>query len=90
MRFCIVISGCNLHNDVLQDIEVITEDGAPSGRKDFVVWDPAPIDPLEPTLGRQNAMQEAITLMCYLMKRGIRTILCVLHNFHTFMFLTIN
>ncbi|KAF8522099.1 DEAD/H helicase [Hysterangium stoloniferum] len=59
----------------LDDIEVITDDGAPSGEKEFLVWDPALIDPLEPSLGYQSAMHEAITLMCYLMKRGIRAIL---------------
>ncbi|KAF8580679.1 P-loop containing nucleoside triphosphate hydrolase protein [Ramaria rubella] len=59
----------------VDDIEVITDDGAPSGKKDFIVWDPAPLDPLEPSSGHQSPMHEAVTLMCYLMKRGVRTIL---------------
>jgi hypothetical protein len=62
-------------NNFFQKIEVVTADGAPYGKKDFLVWDPPPIDPLEPSLGRQSSMYEAVTLMCYLMKRGIRTIL---------------
>lgn len=54
---------------------MVTDDGSPSGRKDFIVWDPPPIDPQNPSMGHQSAMQEAVTLMSYLMKRGIRVIL---------------
>ena len=69
-----------------QNLEIVTEDGAPSGKKDFLVWDPAPIDPLEPSQGRQSPTHEAVTLMCYLMKRGIRTILSVHPLFQKKMF----
>ncbi|KAF8078143.1 P-loop containing nucleoside triphosphate hydrolase protein, partial [Lyophyllum atratum] len=43
------------------EIEVVTEDGAPSGRKDF--------------LGRHSSISDATRLMRHLMKRGIRVIL---------------
>ncbi|EGO21629.1 hypothetical protein SERLADRAFT_451651 [Serpula lacrymans var. lacrymans S7.9] len=59
----------------LEDIEEITEDGAPSGRKDFLVWNPPPIDPMAPKLGRHSSMSEATALMRFLMKRGVRVIL---------------
>ena len=61
--------------DMYQDIEVITEDGAPSGRKDFIIWNPQPVDASAPTLGRHSTLSEATGLMRYLMKRGIRVIL---------------
>jgi DEAD/DEAH box helicase domain-containing protein len=53
----------------------ITEDAAPSGRKDFLAWLPPLMNPVDPSLGRKNAMSEATALMRFLMKRGIRVIL---------------
>ncbi|ETW85689.1 hypothetical protein HETIRDRAFT_308737, partial [Heterobasidion irregulare TC 32-1] len=58
-----------------QSVEAITEDGAPSGRKDFLIWDAPFIDPLAPGMGSHSPMSEATGLMRYLMKRGIRVIL---------------
>lgn len=58
-----------------QSVEAIMEDGAPSGRKDFLIWDAPFIDPLAPGMGSHNPMSEATGLMRYLMKRGIRVIL---------------
>ncbi|KAJ7184209.1 P-loop containing nucleoside triphosphate hydrolase protein [Mycena filopes] len=56
----------------LSDIEVVTEDGAPSGVKDLVIWTP----PSNATTDRQvSPISEAITLMKFLMQRGVRTIL---------------
>ncbi|KAJ7043253.1 P-loop containing nucleoside triphosphate hydrolase protein [Mycena alexandri] len=56
----------------LSDIEVVTEDGAPSGVKDYVIWDP----PSNATTDRHvSSISEAITLMKFLMQRGVRTIL---------------
>ncbi|KAF4578591.1 hypothetical protein EYR36_000398 [Pleurotus pulmonarius] len=57
------------------DIVSITEDGAPSGHKDFIIWNPPLIDETEPALGRRSSLSEATGLMRYLMKRGIRCIL---------------
>ncbi len=65
-----------------QEIEEVTEDGAPAGRKDFLVWNPPLKDPMDPSLGRINSMTEATRLMRFLMARGVRVILfckvCVL------------
>ncbi|KAI0709033.1 P-loop containing nucleoside triphosphate hydrolase protein [Earliella scabrosa] len=59
----------------IEDIEEITEDGAPSGRKDFLVWNPPLKDPMDPSLGRVHSMTEATRLMRFLMVRGVRVIL---------------
>ncbi|KAG5645882.1 hypothetical protein DXG03_005029 [Asterophora parasitica] len=56
-------------------IEVVTEDGAPSGKKDFLVWNPTYIDENVPSLGRHSSVSEATGLMRFLMKRGVRVIL---------------
>ncbi|OBZ75158.1 putative ATP-dependent helicase HRQ1 [Grifola frondosa] len=40
----------------IEDIVEITEDGAPSGHKDFLVWNPPLKDPLDPGLGRLNRL----------------------------------
>jgi DEAD/DEAH box helicase domain-containing protein len=58
-----------------QDVEVITEDGAPSGRRDFVIWNPPPVDPQVPCLGKHSSLSEATGLMRFLMKCGVRVIL---------------
>ncbi|THH10992.1 hypothetical protein EW146_g8195 [Bondarzewia mesenterica] len=59
----------------LQDVEAITEDGAPSGRKEFLIWECPLIDQMDPNMGRRGPLTEATGLMRYLMKRGIRVIL---------------
>lgn len=62
-------------------INVVTEDGAPSGRKDFIVWNPPLLYATDPSLGRRSSLSEATKLMIFLMKRGIRTILFCKVNF---------
>ncbi|KAF5386879.1 hypothetical protein D9615_001687 [Tricholomella constricta] len=57
------------------EIEAVTVDGAPSGRKDFLVWNPPYIDSNVPSLGRHSSVSEATGLMRFLMKRGVRVIL---------------
>ncbi|KAH8108129.1 P-loop containing nucleoside triphosphate hydrolase protein [Cristinia sonorae] len=59
----------------IKGVEEIVEDGAPSGRKDYLVWTPPPIDELDPSLGHKSAMSEATRLMRFLMERGVRVIL---------------
>ncbi|KAJ8595607.1 DEAD H helicase [Rhizopogon salebrosus TDB-379] len=59
----------------VEDVEEITEDGAPSGKKDYLVWNPAFKDSNIPTLGRNGSMSEATELMRFLMMRGVRVIL---------------
>ncbi|KAH8829608.1 hypothetical protein DL96DRAFT_1792453 [Flagelloscypha sp. PMI_526] len=52
------------------EIEVVTEDGAPTASKDFIVWTPSPIE-----VHPKSPMQEAVTLMRVMMERGLRVIL---------------
>ncbi|KZV69057.1 DEAD/H helicase [Peniophora sp. CONT] len=58
----------------LDTVEEVTEDGAPAGKKDFVIWEPPRL--LEGS-SQQHAspVAEATGLMRYLMKRGVRVIL---------------
>jgi ATP-dependent helicase YprA (DUF1998 family) len=49
-------------------VEAITEDGAPSGRKEFLLWG-CPISSNVDPIG------ESTRLMSFLMKRGVRVIL---------------
>ena len=58
-----------------EDVHGVSEDGAPTSGKDFIVWNPPFIDPLEPSLGQMSSMSEATGLMRYLMKQGVRVIL---------------
>lgn len=51
-------------------ITVITEDGAPSGSKDFVMWCPAFHQETH-----SSVLTDAAHLMAFLMKRGIRVIM---------------
>ncbi|KAG1819521.1 DEAD H helicase [Suillus subaureus] len=61
----------------VEDVEEIVEDGAPSGKKDYLVWDPSvkDMDPGLAKLGQSGPMYEAINLMIFLMMRGVRVIL---------------
>ncbi|KAL0947334.1 hypothetical protein HGRIS_013453 [Hohenbuehelia grisea] len=59
----------------VDNVVEVTEDGAPSGRKDFIIWQPPMIDQAVPALGRRSTISEATVLMRFLMKRGIRCIL---------------
>ena len=58
----------------VQEVEEITEDGAPAGRKDLLVWDTPLVDELNASLGKQSTLKEAIRLARFLMERGIRLI----------------
>lgn len=49
-------------------IEVVTDDGAPSGSKECLIWENRRSISSSP-------LMEAVTLMIYLMKQGIRVIL---------------
>ncbi|KAG1882994.1 hypothetical protein F4604DRAFT_1953038 [Suillus subluteus] len=62
----------------VEDVEEIVEDGAPSGKKDYLVWDPPSVKDMDPglaKLGQSGPMYEAINLMIFLMMRGVRVIL---------------
>jgi hypothetical protein len=57
------------------EIEVVDIDGAPSGEKEYLVWNPPLINELQPALGRRGSIAEATALMRFLMKRGMRVLL---------------
>ncbi|KAJ4488352.1 DEAD/H helicase [Lentinula aciculospora] len=56
-------------------IQVVTEDGAPTGMKEYLIWRSPYVDEHDPALGRQSSIGEAVDLMRFFMKRGIRVIL---------------
>lgn len=75
----------NLVGLELADIAAVTEDGAPSGQKHFLIWNPPFKDPGTPSLGRHSSLLEATNLMRYLMKCGIKVILfCKVITSHLF------
>ncbi|KAG2061268.1 DEAD H helicase [Suillus hirtellus] len=62
----------------VEDVEEIVEDGAPSGKKDYLVWDPFNVKDIDSgvaKLGQSGPTWEAINLMIFLMIRGVRVIL---------------
>lgn len=59
----------------INELEVVSNDGAPSGDKEFLLWDPPLVDPMAPSLGRRSSLSEASTIMRFLMKKGVRVIL---------------
>ncbi|KAF4615135.1 hypothetical protein D9613_002873 [Agrocybe pediades] len=56
------------------ELEVVCNDGAPSGSKEYLIWNPPLVDEMEPSLGRKSSLNEASRLMRFLMKQGIRKI----------------
>ncbi|KAI9452326.1 P-loop containing nucleoside triphosphate hydrolase protein [Russula earlei] len=52
----------------LEDVQEIIQDGAPSGRKEFLLWSC-------PNSTKASPIGEATRVMAYLMKRGVRVIL---------------
>ncbi|KAG8891410.1 hypothetical protein FRC00_013714, partial [Tulasnella sp. 408] len=59
----------------VEDMEVVTEDGSPSGRKDFLVWSPPLVDQLKANGQRASSLIEACTLFKFLIAKGVKTIL---------------
>ena len=74
MSVCVVPFIALIFSSLLQDVEEITEDGAPSGRKDFMIWVPPLVDAQDPSLGHKSALTEAVHLARFLMECGIRLI----------------
>jgi DEAD/DEAH box helicase domain-containing protein len=54
------------------DVEVVTEDASPSGRKLFALWNPPVVD--EETGARRSALAESSSVMASLVEQGARTI----------------
>ncbi|ESK96811.1 dead deah box helicase [Moniliophthora roreri MCA 2997] len=63
-----------------EHIEVVTEDGAPTGSKEFVIWSPPYVDEMDTGLGKAQTVNEATGLMRFFMKRGVRVIMFCKHR----------
>ncbi|CAD6885017.1 unnamed protein product [Tilletia caries] len=59
----------------VENVEVVTEDGSPVGKKEWVIWNPPQIDPNDPAQGRVSAYEEASKVFRHLVEHGVRTIL---------------
>ena len=59
----------------IEDVHVVTNDGSPTGQKEWVVWNPPYIDPSDPVQGRVSAYSEVSKVFVHLVERGVRTIL---------------
>jgi len=66
----------------IKSIEVVTEDGAPTGPKEFLIWNPPLVDQRQPKSGRLSAFSQTTALMRFLMKKGVRTIVFCKVNSH--------
>lgn len=64
------------------DVDVVSNDGAPSGSKEYLIWNPPPVDIMDPSLGRRSSLSEASDLMRSLMKEGVRVILFCKVRYH--------
>lgn len=58
----------------VEDVKVVTKDGSPTGKKEWVVWNPPHIDPEDPAQGRVSAYAEVSRVFRHLVERGVRTI----------------
>lgn len=59
----------------ISDVEVITEDGSPCGKKEWLIWNPPLIDDKDPRQGRVSAYAEVSKIFRHLVERGVRTII---------------
>lgn len=59
----------------IEDVEVITEDGSPCGKKEWLVWNPPLIDDQDPKQGRVSSYAEVSKIFRHLVERGVRTII---------------
>ncbi|KAI9248872.1 P-loop containing nucleoside triphosphate hydrolase protein [Phascolomyces articulosus] len=58
----------------VDNVKLIDEDGAPSGKKEFVVWNPPLLKPSDPHSDRRGAVAEGADILEYLLSHNIRTI----------------
>ncbi len=54
------------------EFEVVTRDGSPFGGKEFVLWNPPPLDPARSL--RRSANTEATKLLAELIRHGVRSL----------------
>ncbi|KAA1068597.1 hypothetical protein PGT21_019526 [Puccinia graminis f. sp. tritici] len=55
-------------------VALVSEDGAPSGAKRHVIWNPPLVDQRDPGQGRVSAIVETSRVFRFLLERGVRTI----------------
>ncbi|CAO3690216.1 unnamed protein product [Rhizopus stolonifer] len=58
----------------VQNIQLIDQDGAPHGQKEFIIWNPSLTNPHDKESERKGAMTEGALILEYLVERNIRTI----------------
>ncbi|CDR98816.1 related to HRQ1-putative RecQ helicase [Sporisorium scitamineum] len=59
----------------VEDVNVVTEDGSPAGRKEWLIWNPPYIDESDPAQGRVSSYAEVSKVFRHLIQRGVRTII---------------
>ncbi|KAI8068899.1 P-loop containing nucleoside triphosphate hydrolase protein [Thamnidium elegans] len=57
----------------IENVKLINQDGSPHGKKEFIVWNPALLNPIQQSI-RKSAIMEGALLMEYLIENNIRTI----------------
>ncbi|KAG0186754.1 hypothetical protein DFQ28_007358 [Apophysomyces sp. BC1034] len=55
-------------------VKLINEDGAPHGKKEFILWNPPYNNPNDISLGRKSSITETAGLFEYLLTRNVRII----------------
>ncbi|KAI8878373.1 P-loop containing nucleoside triphosphate hydrolase protein [Backusella circina FSU 941] len=58
----------------INNVKLIEEDGAPCGKKEFIVWNPPLINPSDARQGRKHSVTEGAEILEYFVKNNIRTI----------------
>ncbi|RUS22520.1 hypothetical protein BC937DRAFT_88613 [Endogone sp. FLAS-F59071] len=58
----------------IDNIRLTSNDGSPSGRKEFVIWNPPYIDPKDLKQGRKNIVIETAQIFELLISKNVRTI----------------
>ncbi|SAM82972.1 related to HRQ1-putative RecQ helicase [Ustilago bromivora] len=59
----------------VEEVHVVTEDGSPAGRKEWLIWNPPYIDESDPAQGRVSSYAEVSKVFRHLIQRGVRTII---------------
>lgn len=58
----------------IDNVKLINVDGAPHGKKEFIIWNPSLNNPLDELSERKGAIAEAADILEYLLENNIRTI----------------
>ena len=58
----------------IEHVKLVSQDGAPHGKKEFIIWNPALVNPIDDMSERKSAVYEGALLFEYLLDHNIRTI----------------